>query len=88
MVLGYLGAAAYPGVHDNFLATLGAVGVGGATRIAAYAYGWFIIGLGVPPYCIYARYNLIVGRVAKPALATTLGVVLPWAISWTMYQGE
>ena len=47
-----------------------------------------IIGLGIPIFCVYAKYNLAASGRCSPRVATLLGVALPWALSWTLYLGD
>ena len=50
-------------VDDNLLNTLanGASSSAGV-RVVAYLFAWFIIGLGIPIFCVIARYNLQASR--------------------------
>jgi hypothetical protein len=58
------------------------------TRVSAYIFCYLIVGLGVPLFCIYARYNLAASRRVSPTVATLLGVAFPWAVSWMLYQAR
>ena len=60
--------------------------VGSTVRLSALLFGVAIIGLGIPIFCILMRYNLVVGGVCGNGLGTFLGGVLPWLISWLVYQ--
>ena len=42
----------------------------------------------MPIFCIYARYNLIVGRVCSASAGQFWGAIFPWLISWVFYQGQ
>jgi hypothetical protein len=68
------------------LEMLSSSAVGAPTRLAALLFGVAIIGLGIPVFCILMRYNLVVGGVCGNGLGTFLGGVLPWLISWLVYQ--
>jgi hypothetical protein len=50
---------------DNMLVLLGSPSFSTHTRIAAGSFGFLIIGLGVPIFCILMRYNLVVGGIVE-----------------------
>ena len=87
ILFGLLGALAYDNVDDNLLNTL-ANSNSVAERVSAYVFAWAIIGLGIPIFCVIARYNLIVGGLASPGVATWWGCFVPWLSAWTIYQGD
>lgn len=87
VLLGIGGAIAYPNAETNLLQVLGAPVSSPVTRVCSYLFGTLVIGLGIPVFCIVMRYNLVVGGM-RPGLATFLGVVLPWLVSWILYQGS
>ena len=59
-----------------------------ASRLAAFAFGISIIGLGVPVTCVVMRNNLEVGRVLSRRGALFASAVLPYLLSWTLYRGH
>ena len=86
-VMGYVGAIAYEKVASNVLTTFASGGHLG-TEISAYIFSLGVIGLGIPLFSIMIRYNLYVGKVFGPKLSAFFGVVLPWLVSWPLYQGN
>lgn len=87
ILIGAAGAMAFPGAETNLLQVLGSRRSSGMTRICSYLFGSLVIGLGIPVFCIVMRYNLVVGGLTG-SRATFLGVALPWAVSWLLYQGS
>ena len=73
---------------DNVLAGLGRPGVDPTTRLASYLFGLLIIGFGIPVSCVLIRYNLQLGGVVPPRAAAWIGSLLPWLLSWPLYQGH
>eukprot|EP00294_Goniomonas_avonlea_P008686 CAMPEP_0114552744 /NCGR_PEP_ID=MMETSP0114-20121206/7284_1 /TAXON_ID=31324 /ORGANISM="Goniomonas sp, Strain m" /LENGTH=411 /DNA_ID=CAMNT_0001737633 /DNA_START=40 /DNA_END=1272 /DNA_ORIENTATION=+ len=82
LLIGLLGAWAYPHATANFLQSLSQESAGTLTRICSYLFSIGIIGLGIPVFCIMTRYNLIVGKVCRPLLAGFWGVAFPWMCAW------
>merc|ERR1712008_214593 len=87
VLLGATGAMAYPNAEANLLQVLGAPRSSPVTRICSYLFGVLVIGMGIPVFCIVMRYNLVVGGFGT-VKATFSGVVLPWLVSWLLYQGS
>lgn len=87
VLLGATGAMAYPDAEANLLQVLGSPVSSPTTRVCSYLFGVLVIGLGIPVFCIVMRYNLVLGG-CGPKRATFLGVVLPWLVSWLLYQGS
>ena len=56
--------------------------------MCAASFGVFIIGLGIPVFCVISRYNLYVGGVCSDGWATFWGGIFPWIVSWMLYQGH
>jgi hypothetical protein len=73
--VGYLGAAAYDSINENFLATLVSPCSPVATRAAAFLFAFATVTLGIPVPVIMARYNLEVGGLCGPRAAA----VAAWA---------
>jgi len=88
VLFGILGGLATHHPKDNIANTLAAAHNHPLTRLSAFLFGVIIIGLGIPVSCVVVRYNLQVGRVLPPSLAMFCSAVLPWLISWPMYQGH
>lgn len=86
--VGTSGAMAMSNVPPNFLAYLSSGAHGPITEVVADLFSFFIIGLGIPLFCIIMRYNAINGGVINANAGTFVTSVLPWAISWTLYKGE
>uniref|UniRef100_A0A7S0J1K6 Amino acid transporter transmembrane domain-containing protein n=1 Tax=Calcidiscus leptoporus TaxID=127549 RepID=A0A7S0J1K6_9EUKA len=87
-MIGILGALATEKAADNMLQTLAAPGMPTLTRLSAFLFGVVIIGFGVPVSCIVIRYNIGLGKMLSPSSATFISTVLPWLLSWTLYQGH
>ena len=83
-----LGAMAYPDIPDDLLQALASKASDRATQIFGGLFGFFIIGFGIPVFCVLLRYNLVVDGVAGPRTAMFLGALLPWLVSWPLYQGH
>jgi amino acid permease len=88
IVLGVFGGMAYSSVSTNFLSTLTSPSQPTSTRITAFLFAYFIIGFGVPVFCVIARYNLAASGRVSPRMSVFLGVALPWCTSWMLYQGS
>ena len=87
--VGWMGGLAFADIPDNMLELLASPSASGPlTRVCALLFGVAIIGLGIPIFCILMRYNLVVGGVCGNGLGTFLGGVLPWLVSWLVYQGH
>lgn len=88
ILVGMLSAMSFRHAEGNVLETLSAGHVWTITKVSAFIFGVFVVGLGIPVFCVVMRYNLLVGGVCKNFTATLLGVVMPWALSWLLYQGK
>ena len=88
IVVGLMGGLAFSAVGVNMLTTLTSRSQPGWVRVTAYVFEYIVIGLGIPIFCVYAKYNLAASRRCSPRVATLLGVILPWAVSWTLYLGD
>ena len=86
--LGVFGGMAYSSISSNFLSTLTSPSQPTSTRITAFLFAYFIIGFGVPVFCVIARYNLAASGRVSPRMSVFLGVALPWCTSWMLYQGS
>jgi len=90
--VGLLGAAAYGGAPDGFTASRDLLTLllrrgGRAARAAAYAFPPVALMSGIPVLSICVRYNLVEQRVASPATASLLAVLLPWACALLLSRG-
>lgn len=90
MFLGFgsVGALSMHHAPDNVLSGLSRPGVDELTRLSSYFFGLLIIGFGVPVSCVLMRYNLQLGGVLPPRAAAVVGTLLPWLLSWPLYQGH
>ena len=71
------------------LSGLGWPGAGNVTRVASFFFGLFIIGFGVPVSCVmHAVQPAARGGVLPPRAAAVVGMLLPWLLSWPLYQGH
>lgn len=87
--VGWLGGLAFAHIPDNMLELLAShAAVGPLTRVCALLFGVAIIGLGIPIFCVLMRYNLVLGGVCEQGVGAFMGGVLPWLISWAVYQGH
>lgn len=98
ILMGWLGAAAFPDVNANVLDVLVSPhqpagleeshGWHQFIQVCAMLFAIGIIGLGIPIFCIMMRYNLLVARVASPNMSLFWGNVFPYLVSWLLYQGN
>lgn len=88
IALGTVSAMCFQHAEGDLLQPLSASNSRPITRLCAFLFGLLVIGPGIPVFCIVMRYNLVVGEVCRPCLATFWGVVLPWLVSWPLYQGK
>jgi hypothetical protein len=86
--IGYLGAAAYDGINEDFLATLVSRCSPFATRAAALLFAFSTVTLGIPVPSIMARYNLEVSGVCGPRAAAFWAVAAPWLVAWLFYTSD
>jgi hypothetical protein len=82
------GALAIPSVNPNLLAPLVSGAFGTPLRIGASFFAFVIIGLDIPLFSVLTRYNLVNSGLCSKSLANILVVYVPWACSWTFYQGN
>ena len=54
-------------------------------RVASYAFGLGVLVSGIPVNIIITRDNLLAARMSRGA-ANALAMVLPWCISWIVYE--
>merc|ERR1712048_1271318 len=85
--MGIISAMSFDHASGNVLQVLSAGRGWSGTKVCALLFGIFVVGLGIPVFCIVMRYNLLVGGVCDNLWSTLLGVVLPWALSWLLYRG-
>merc|ERR1712228_537758 len=89
IVFGMISAMAFKGHQSNILVEFSAAqGVWFITKVSSFLFGVLVIGLGIPVFCIVMRYNLFAGGICNNRWATVMGVVVPWSVSWLLYQGE
>jgi hypothetical protein len=63
-------------------------GASGPTlQIGASLFAFFIIGLGIPLFSVILRLNLTGSGLCSHRIGNLIAVWLPWALSWTLYQG-
>jgi len=87
-LLGVTGSMSIASVPNNFLAFLAAGHQGVTTQMCANVFSFFIIGFGIPLFCIIMRYNLVNAGVATHEGGLFLTAVLPWFTSFLLYQGK
>jgi len=88
LAVGIMSAMAFPHAEGNVLQTLSAGRHWLLTKISSFLFGVLVLGPGIPVFCIVMRYNLFVGRVCGARMASFLGVILPWLVSWLLYTGN
>ncbi len=88
IVVGSTGAMSIHEIPDNFLAYLSAGHQGSTTQMCANLFSFFIIGFGIPLFMIIMRYNLVNSGLVGDKTGMFLTSVLPWILSWLLYQGE
>lgn len=88
LVTGILTAVSFTKASDNILQILSAGETWLLTKICAFTFGLGVVGLGIPVFCIVMRYNLLVAGKCSNFTSTMLGVIMPWATSWLLYQGK
>lgn len=86
--VGWLGGLAFNEMPDNMLELLSSDKVDKTTNIFALFFSVFIIGMGIPIFCILMRYNLVVSNVCAEKWGLFWGGIFPWLISWFVYQGH
>eukprot|EP00978_Attheya_sp_CCMP212_P015577 scaffold40115_cov58-Attheya_sp.AAC.8 len=88
LIVGIWGALAIPNVSINILEamTTGAYGV--PMQISGSFFAFFVIGLDIPLFSVFARANLVGSGVCSRRTANILVVYIPWLVSWIFYQGE
>jgi hypothetical protein len=88
LIVGVWGALAIPNVSVNILEamTTGAYGV--PMQISGTFFAFFVIGLDIPLFSVFARANLVGSGVCSRRTANILVVYIPWLVSWIFYQGE
>jgi len=98
VLMGWLGAAAFPSVNANVLDVLVSPHLPAGMNVSpgwhqfiqvcAMLFAMGIIGLGIPVFCIMMRYNLLVSRVCGANMALFWGNVFPYLVAWLLYQGD
>lgn len=87
--VGWLGGRAFDEMPDNMLACLSASDrVDAATHVCALLFGVFIIGCGIPVFCVLLRYNLVVSGVCREGWGLFWGGIFPWLMAWLVYRGH
>ena len=87
-ICGLGGGVGIHDVPDNFLAYLSAGHLGLMSQVTANLFSFFIIGLGIPLFQVVMRYNLVHSEVVSPRVGVLMTSVLPWGLSWMVYQGH
>jgi len=85
--VGWLGGLAFACASDNVLTELTAAEAPVTVRMGGGLFAFFIIGLGVPVFCVLMRYNLVAGGVSE-LWSVAVGGVGPWMLSWLFYRGH
>eukprot|EP01035_Chromulina_nebulosa_P020960 gene20960-27164_t len=85
---GLLGAMAYKESGGNLLVVLSSNQVSIVTRVCAALFSVFIIGCGVPVYCVIIHTSLYNTGIINDKAAMFCGTILPYIISSTLYQGS
>eukprot|EP01042_Synura_sphagnicola_P009524 gene9524-12215_t len=88
VMFGVLGAMSFQDVSQNMLVLLTSTKVHAFTRFSAALFGVIIIGCGVPVFCVIIKNALEFNHVCSPWWASVWGSIMPYALSWMLYQGS
>ena len=88
IAVGALGALSIPNVSDNMLSSMIIGDFGKTTQISASLFAFFIIGLGIPLFCVLMKMNLVGSGLCTSTQGNMVAVFLPWLIGWLFYKGS
>ena len=88
IIFGFLGAISFNDAGSNMLVLLSSSKVNLVARVAAALFGVAIIGAGVPVFCIIVKSTLYTSGTCSAKMAVFIGCILPYLMSWTIYQGD
>jgi hypothetical protein len=87
ITFGMMAASSFEHVGSNLLVLLASSKVHFLTRICAALFGVSIIGCGVPVFCVIVKDTLAGSGRFDSREAFFIGAILPYCISWLLYQG-
>jgi len=88
ILVGCFGALSIPNVSTNMLSSMIIGDFGGSTQIGASIFAFFIIGLGIPLFCVLMRMNLMGSGLCNRRTGNILAVYVPWGVAWFFYKGS
>ena len=88
ILIGALGAMTMPHASQNMLESMMSGTFGIVMQICASVFAFFIIGLGIPLFCVLKRMNLTGKNMVTRKTANMFAVYLPFSISWLFYTGD
>ncbi|CAJ1918341.1 unnamed protein product [Cylindrotheca closterium] len=88
VLIGGLGAMTMPHASQNMLESMMSGTFGITMQICASVFAFFIVGLGIPLFCVLKRMNLTGRNLLSRNKANLFAVYLPFAISWLFYTGD
>lgn len=88
ILIGGLGAMSMPHASQNMLESMMSGTFGIPMQICASIFAFFIIGLGIPLFCVLKRLNLTGQNLMSRSTANIFAVYLPFSISWLFYTGD
>jgi len=88
VLIGALGAMTMPHASQNMLESMMSGTFGIVMQICASVFAFFIIGLGIPLFCVLKRMNLTGKEMLSKSHANLFAVYLPFSISWLFYTGD
>jgi len=88
ILIGGLGAMSMPHASQNMLESMMSGTFGVPMQICASIFAFFIIGLGIPLFCVLKRMNLTGRNMVSRKTANMFAVYLPFSISWLFYTGD
>jgi len=88
VLIGALGAMTMPHASQNMLESMMSGTFGIIMQISASVFAFFIVGLGIPLFCVLKRMNLTGKEMVSRNTANIFAVYLPFAMSWLFYTGD
>ena len=88
IAFGLAGALAFKECGSNILVLLASGEVSVSTNLSAALFSIFMLGSGVPIFCIIIKSTLYNSQTCSAQWSVFVGAVFPYMISWTLYQGS
>ena len=87
IAFGLAGALAFKECGSNILVLLSSGKVSRSTNLSAALFSIFMLGSGVPIFCIIIKTTLYNSQTCNAKWSVFFGAVMPYMLSWTLYQG-